>query len=202
VHSLWVPAVPLKTPLVLKPGSAEPWTPFRIAQAFIRGGAPPEAFSYYPSDHAGAGEVVRRTGRSMFFGDVAAVGAYAGDPRIELHGPGYSKDLIGDDTLGEWERYLDLLVRSMADNGGRSCVNASGVWVAASHAERVAEALAEKLAAIVPRREDDEEALLAPFANPQVAEQISHQIDSGLAVPGAREVTAAYRRGPRLVTFE
>src|SRR5512145_1825691 len=29
VHSLWVPAIPLKVPLVLKPGSAEPWTPFR-----------------------------------------------------------------------------------------------------------------------------------------------------------------------------
>ena len=27
VHSLWIPAIPLKMPLVLKPGSAEPWTP-------------------------------------------------------------------------------------------------------------------------------------------------------------------------------
>ena len=100
VHSLWVPAIPLKTPLVLKPGSAEPWTPFRIAQAFIKADCPPEAFSYYPADHAGAGEIVRRTGRSMFFGDVSAVGAYEGDPRVELHGPGYSKILIGDDRLG------------------------------------------------------------------------------------------------------
>ena len=25
VHSLWVPAIALKTPLVLKPGTAEPW---------------------------------------------------------------------------------------------------------------------------------------------------------------------------------
>ena len=58
-----------------KPGSAEPWTPFRIVQAFMQAGVPAEAFSYYPSDHAGAGEIVRRTGRSMFFGDVSAVGA-------------------------------------------------------------------------------------------------------------------------------
>ena len=61
VHSLWVPAIALKTPLVLKPGSAEPWTPFRIAQAFIKAGCPPAAFSYYPADHAGAGEILRRT---------------------------------------------------------------------------------------------------------------------------------------------
>ena len=31
VHSLWIPAFPLKTP-ILKPGSAEPWTPYRIVQ--------------------------------------------------------------------------------------------------------------------------------------------------------------------------
>jgi hypothetical protein len=202
VHSLWVPAIPLKTPLVLKPGSAEPWTPFRIAQAFIKAGCPVQAFGYYPADHAGAGEVVRRTGRSMVFGDIAAVGAYEGDPRVELHGPGYSKILIGDDMLADWERHVDLMAGSIADNGGRSCVNASGVWVAASHAERVAEALAAKLAAIVPRAADDEQALLAPFADPRVAEAISQQIDAGLAVPGARDVTAGIRAGSRIATFD
>jgi acyl-CoA reductase-like NAD-dependent aldehyde dehydrogenase len=202
VHSLWIPAVPLKIPLVLKPGSAEPWTPFRIAQAFIKAGCPVQAFGYYPADHAGAGEVVRRTGRSMVFGDIAAVGAYEGDPRVELHGPGYSKILIGDDMLADWERHVDLMAGSIADNGGRSCVNASGVWVAASHAERVAEALAAKLAAIVPRAADDEQALLAPFADPRVAEAISQQIDAGLAVPGARDVTAGIRAGSRIATFD
>ena len=202
VHSLWLPAIPLKMPLVLKPGSAEPWTPFRLIQAFIKAGVPPQAFSYYPADHAGAGEVVRRTGRSMFFGDVSAVGAYEGDPRVELHGPGYSKILIGDDRLEQWLRHLDLIASSIADNGGRSCVNASGVWVPAAAAEALAEALAAKLAAIVPRAADDERAVLAPFADPRVAERISQQIDAGLATPGARDVTAGYRSGPRLATVD
>jgi acyl-CoA reductase-like NAD-dependent aldehyde dehydrogenase len=49
VHSLWIPAVAMKIPLVLKPGSAEPWTPYRIIQALIRAGCPREAFSYYPA---------------------------------------------------------------------------------------------------------------------------------------------------------
>jgi acyl-CoA reductase-like NAD-dependent aldehyde dehydrogenase len=202
VHSLWVPAIPLKMPLVLKPGSAEPWTPFRLIQAFIKAGVPADAFSYYPADHAGAGEVVRRTGRSMFFGDVSAVGAYEGDPRVELHGPGYSKILIGDDCLSDWPQHVDLIASSIADNGGRSCVNASGVWVAASRAEAIAEALSATLAQIVPRPADDERALLAPFADSRVAERISQQIDAGLATPGAREVTAAYRSGPRLATVD
>jgi hypothetical protein len=41
VHSLWLPALPLKVPLVLKPGREEPWTPFRLAQAFMAAGCPP-----------------------------------------------------------------------------------------------------------------------------------------------------------------
>src|SRR6185503_4140234 len=32
VHGLWTPAIAMKMPLVLRPGSAEPWTPFRIIQ--------------------------------------------------------------------------------------------------------------------------------------------------------------------------
>ena len=62
--------VALRTALVLKPGSAEPWTPYRLIQAFIKAGAPPEAFGFYPADHAGAGEILRRCGRGIVFGDV------------------------------------------------------------------------------------------------------------------------------------
>ena len=204
VHSLWIPAVALKVPLVLKPGSSEPWTPYRIAQAFMKAGCPPEAFSYYPADHAGAGEILRRTGRSMFFGDITTVGGWEGDPRVELHGPGYSKILIGDDMVrgDEWRRHVDLIAASIAENGGRSCVNASGVWVSGEAAEAVAEAVARRLATIVPRPADDEQATLAPFADPRVAERISAQIDAGLQTPGAREVTHELRGTPRLVQFE
>ena len=46
VHSLWIPAIPLKVPLVLKPGGREPWSPFRIAQSFIAAEFPPQAHSF------------------------------------------------------------------------------------------------------------------------------------------------------------
>ncbi len=39
VHALWIPSFALKIPLVLKPGSAEPWSPYRIIQALIKAGA-------------------------------------------------------------------------------------------------------------------------------------------------------------------
>src|SRR5687767_9449838 len=192
VHSLWIPAVPLKIPLVLKPGSAEPWSPYRIIQAFIRAGAPREAFSFYPTDHAGAGEILRSCGRGMIFGDAGTTALWNNDPRIEIHGPGFSKVVIGEDCIDDWEKYLDVMVRSIADNGGRSCINASGIWVP-KYAEQISEALAERLAQIAPRGADDEEAQLAPFADPNVARRISQMIDQGLTEAGAREVSSSYR---------
>jgi acyl-CoA reductase-like NAD-dependent aldehyde dehydrogenase len=192
VHSLWVPAVALKIPLVLKPGSSEPWSPYRIIQAMIRAGVPQEAFGYYPTDHAGAGAILQNCGRGMFFGDSSAVGKYANDPRIELHGTGYSKVVIGEDCVDEWEKYLDVMAASIVENGGRSCINASGVWVPRRGRE-IAEALAERLARVVPRDAEDPEAQIAPFASAEVAKRISAIVDSGLREEGATDVTAKYR---------
>lgn len=201
VHSLWVPAVALKAALVLKPGTAEPWTPYRLVQSFLKAGAPPEAFGFYPTDHAGAGEVLRRCGRGIVFGDVASTRAWTGDPRVEVHGPGYSKVVLGPDAAEQWRAHLDVMVSSVLENGGRSCVNASGIWTTARAGE-IADALAQRLAAVRPRAEDDPEAMLAPFADAAVARRISDTIDRELAVPGAVDVTARYRRGPRVVEWE
>jgi acyl-CoA reductase-like NAD-dependent aldehyde dehydrogenase len=202
VHSLWVPAIALKIPPVLKPGGAEPWTPYRIVQSFIKAGVPREAFGYYPTGHGGAAEILRHTGRGMVFGDVASVSQWQEDGRVEVHGPGYSKVVIGDDLVDEWENYLDVIAASIVDNGGRSCVNASGVWVT-RHADEIAEALAARFAGIEPRAADDEAAQLAPFADARVAARISQLIDEGLQEAGARDVTAEQRgEGGRLREWE
>ncbi|HKX30157.1 MAG TPA: aldehyde dehydrogenase family protein [Blastocatellia bacterium] len=192
VHSLWVPAFALKIPLVLKPGASEPWSPYRIIQALIKAGAPKEAFSFYPADHAGAGEILRHCGRGIFFGDSASVGKFANDPRIELHGTGYSKVLIGEDCIDDWEQYLDVIVASILENGGRSCINASGVWVPRRGRE-IAAALAQRMVEVVPRDAEDPAAQIAPFANAGVAARVSALVDQGLREPGATEVTAQYR---------
>jgi acyl-CoA reductase-like NAD-dependent aldehyde dehydrogenase len=199
VHNLWAPAIPMKVGLFLKPGSAEPWTPFRMIQAFLKAGAPKEAFGFYPTSHAGGAEILRHTGRGMVFGDVSATKVWEHDPRVEVHGPGYSKVIIGEDLIDQWEKYVDVMAASIAENSGRSCVNASGVWVP-RHGKKIAEALAERLAKIMPRATDDPDAQLAPFADPNVARRISQMIDGQME--GAREVTAEYRKGERVVDFD
>jgi acyl-CoA reductase-like NAD-dependent aldehyde dehydrogenase len=201
VNALWLPAIALKIPVVLKPGREEPFTPWRLIQSFLAAGVPTEAFGFYPSDHEGAGEILRLCGRAQLFGDKTTTDRYAADPRIEIHGPGYSKILVGPDEIERWPRYVDLMVESIAQNGGRSCLNASTVIVPA-HADKIADGLAQRLGPVEPRPIDDENAMLAGFPNPKIAESINAAIDEGLQTSGAEEVTARYRIGPRLVTLD
>jgi hypothetical protein len=205
VHALWAPATVLKMPLVLKPGSAEPWTPLRIVYAWAKAGLPLDLFGYYPAAHAGGNEILRSTGRGMVFGDVGSTRQWLADPRVEVHGPGFSKIVIGPDAADEWERHLDIMVESIANNGGRSCVNASGVWVT-KHGHTIAEALAARLAAITPLPAEHPDAVLAPFADPATAERISAAIDQDLhpadgdSPAGAVDMSAKIRGKDRVVT--
>lgn len=198
VNSIWLPSVALKTPVVLKPGREEPWTPLRILRALEAAGVPREAFGFYPTSHEGAAAILDGCGRSLLFGDEKTTAPYALDPRVEVHGPGRSKLLIGPDEADRWEDHLDVLVDSIAKNGGRSCINASTVYVPA-HGDAVAEALAARLAAIEPRELDDPAATLCAFANPKIAEAIDGAITRGVAAGGATDVTARHRDGDRLV---
>ncbi len=198
VNSLWLPAIALKTPVVIKPGREEPWTPYRLIQAFIAAGAPGEAFGFYPTDHEGSGEVMKLCGRALIFGDAKTVEQYRGNAKFSVHGPGFSKVLIGEDMIERWPEFVDLIAASIADNGGRSCVNASAI-VVPRYAAEIAEALAQRLGPVGPTGPEDEEARLSGFANPKMAEFIDAAIEEGLATPGAVELTARYRGGPRKV---
>ena len=201
VNSLWLPAIALKTPVIIKPGKEEPWTPLRLIQAFIAAGCPAEAFGFYPTDHEGAAEILKLCGRALIFGDKSTTERYANNPAIQLHGPGFSKILIGEDAIDHWPDYLDLMAGSIADNGGRSCINASAI-VVPRHAAAIADALAQKLGPITPLPAADENARLSGFANVKMADSIDATIEADLKVPGAVDVTAKYRNGPRKVAFE
>jgi hypothetical protein len=201
VNSLWLPAIPLKTPVILKPGREEPWTPYRLIQSLIAAGCPAEAFCFYPTDHEGSNEILRGCGHALVFGDQATTAQYAHNPAIQVHGPGFSKIIIGEDAIEHWRDFLGLMVASIADNGGRSCINASAV-VVPKYAAEIAEALAQELGPMAPLPARDERARLAAFANPAIATAIDGLIEEGLQTPGAADLTAMHRDGPRKVTFE
>jgi hypothetical protein len=198
VNALWIPAIAMKVPVLLKPGREEPWTPWRIIQAFIKAGCPPEAFSLYPTQHDGSGAIIRRAGRVMLFGDDSTVKQYENDERVEVHGTGYSKFVIGEDEIENWESYIDSMVESVSANSGRSCICTSTI-VVPKYGDEIAHALSKKLCEIKPLPQDDPDAKLSGFANPKFAEWIDEAVEDGLQSDGARDITADYRDGARFV---
>lgn len=202
VNALWLPSIAFKTPVILKPGSDEPWTPWRVVQAMIAAGVPEEAFGFYPTDHEGSAVVMDICDRSIIFGGEATMKKYGGDERVEVHGPGWSKVIIGEDEIENWPDYVDVIVKSIAANSGRSCINASTI-VVPSHGKELAQAIAKKLAVIAPLPNQHPDAQLSAIANTKVAEWADAQITNGLNVSGATDMTQDVRGGTsRLAHFE
>ena len=201
VHTLWLPVIPLQVGLVLKPGPQEPWTPYRMAEAFFAAGVPREAIAVYPGGGDVGAAVLDSCGRNLIFGGTATVDRYRGNPRVQAHGPGFSKILIGDDQVDRWERFVDVMADSVFLNSGRGCINCSGIW-ASRHTREIADVLARRLAAIAPLPPDHPDASLAAFTVPGAAEAIDKAIDADLQAPGVTDVTAAYRDSPRLIKQE
>ena len=199
VHTLWLPVIPLQMGLVLKPGPQEPWTPYRMIAAYIQAGIPAEVFCVYPGGAEAGAAVLEHCTRAMIFGGTATVERYKGNPRVQAHGPGFSKILLGDDEVDNWEKYLDLMVESIYINCGRGCINCSGIW-ASRHTKEIAQALAEKIGPIEAKPPTDPKAGLAAFTVPGQAKAVWGMIEADLKETGVTDMTAKY--GPRLVEKE
>jgi len=199
VHTLWLPAIPLQMGLVLKPGPQEPWTPYRMMAAFTEAGVPKEVFSMYPGGAEAGAAVLAAADRSMIFGGTPTVERYKGNPSVQAHGPGFSKILLGDDCVDDWEKYLDLMVESIYINSGRGCINCSGVW-ASRHTKEIAQAIAEKIGPIEAKPPTNPEAGLAAFTVSGMGEAVWKMIDQDLKEEGVTDMTESY--GPRLVEQE
>jgi len=200
-HGLWLPVPALQVGLVLKPGPLEPWTPYRMAAAFAEAGIPREAMSIYPGGAEAGAAVIEHVPVKMIFGGLSTVQQYRGNPSVQVHGPGFSKILIGDDCADEWERYLDVMVDSVFVNSGRGCINCSGIWTP-RNGRAIAEAIAARIGPIAPLPPQDEKSSLAAFTVPAQAEAINGQIEAGLREDGMVDVAAAHRCGDRLVRME
>ncbi|HEY8504736.1 MAG TPA: aldehyde dehydrogenase family protein [Gemmataceae bacterium] len=199
VHTLWLPIIPLQVGLVLKPGPQEPWTPYRMTQAFVQAGVPKQAIAIYPGLGDVGAAVLNSCPRSLIFGSQQTVEQYKGNPRVQVHGPGYSKILLGDDQVDQWEKYLDIMVDSVFVNSGRGCINCSGIW-ASRHTREIAQAIAERIGPVEPLPPEDPKSALAAFTVPGQADGVWAMIENDLKEPGVTHVTEKY--GPRLVKRE
>jgi acyl-CoA reductase-like NAD-dependent aldehyde dehydrogenase len=170
-----------------------------MTQAFVQAGVPKQAIAIYPGLGDVGATVLANCPRSLIFGGSATVEQYKGNPRVQAHGPGFSKIVLGDDQVDNWRKHLDLMVDSVLVNSGRGCINCSGIWVS-RHAREIAEALAERMGPVQPLPPDDPKAALAAFTVKGQADAISADIDRDLQQPGVHDMTAKF--GPRLVQKE
>lgn len=199
VHTLWLPAIPLQVGLALKPGSQEPWTPYRMVSAFIEAGVPAQAFGLYPGGHDAGGAIMTKTSRSMIFGSAQTVAQHAGNPRVQAHGPGFSKILLGDDIVDDWRSHLDVMVESVLSNSGRSCINCSGIW-ASRHTREIAQAIAEKVGPVDVLPPTDPNSQLAAFTVSAMATGTHAMVQQDLEESGVEDMTAEY--GEKLIERE
>ncbi|MDZ4783766.1 MAG: aldehyde dehydrogenase family protein [Planctomycetia bacterium] len=199
VHTLWLPVIPMQIGLVMKPGSQELWTPYRMTEAFYAAGIPREAISIYPGGHDVGATVLSTCARSMIFGGSQTIEKYKGDPRVQAHGPGFSKILLGDDCVDDWEKYLDVMVDSIFLNSGRGCINASGVW-ASRHTKKIAAAIAERIGPTEVKPPEDPTSALAAFTVPGVPQAVWKMIEADFKDNGVEHMTEKF--GPRLVEME
>ncbi len=199
VHTLWLPIIPMQVGLVLKPGSQEIWTPYRLTQAFVQAGIPKQAIGIYPGPRDVGAAILNGCPRSLIFGSTQTIDQYKGNPRVQVHGPGFSKIVLGDDMVDQWEKYLDVMVNSVFLNSGRGCINCSGIW-ASRHTKEIAAAIAERIGPVEPLPPEDPKAALAAFTVAGQADGTWALIEQDLKQAGVEHVTAKY--GPRLVKKE
>lgn len=156
VHSLWLEALALGYRVAVRPSQREPFTPHRLISALREAGFGDDQVVFLPTDHSVADEVVRDADRAMVYGGEQVVNKYGHESTVLSQGPGRSKILLTDT---EWERHLGTIVDSVSGLGGMACVNATAVFVEGDPAP-VAEAIAERLAAIPSLPADDDRAVL------------------------------------------
>ena len=197
VHTLWMPIVPMQVGLVLKPGPQEPWTPYRIAAAFYEAGIPREAISLYPGEADIGAAVLESCNRSLIFGGTATVDRYRGNPRVQAHGPGFSKILIGDDEVDHWETIPRSHGRKRVDQQRAGLHQLFRNLGQPPHArDRGCPCATSRQSRSLPPEHPESE--LAAFTVPGVADSVSNAIDADLQQSGVADLTSKYRhRRPR-----
>jgi acyl-CoA reductase-like NAD-dependent aldehyde dehydrogenase len=172
VHSTWLEPLALGYRVAIRPSRREPLTPYRLVNALRACGFGDDQVALLPTDHDAAGEILRQADLSLVYGGQEVIERYAANPTVLPNGPGRSKILVTADS--DWHSFLDMIVASISHEGGTACVNTTAVFVEGDPTP-VAQAIAERLAAIPSLPPEDEQAVLTAYSL-EVARQIERYL--------------------------
>lgn len=197
VNVIWLMALAMKYPQLIRPSFDDLFTPLRLVLSLYQAGLPKDSLFFLPCEHAGAAQLVTLGTSSVIFGGEEVARQYKTAERTRVFGPGRSKIIIGRDLAEDIELATEIVVQSMMLDGGRGCVNASSV-ITPVNAERLACRVAEQVSRVKVLDPLDPQAELPAVKNPGVAESLRRIVEEGTA-NGARDITARCRAHPSLL---
>jgi acyl-CoA reductase-like NAD-dependent aldehyde dehydrogenase len=170
VHGIWLEALALGYRVAVRPSRRDPFTPHRLISALRSTGFGDDQVVLLPTGYDIADEILRGADLAMAYGGEEVMRKYAAVSTMLPQGPGRSKILLLAGADGR--DHLDMIVDSISNEGGRACVNATAVFVEGDPAP-IAEAIAERLAAIPSLPPEDGNAVLpvVPLADARKLEQ-------------------------------
>ncbi|SDC48709.1 aldehyde dehydrogenase family protein [Streptomyces prasinopilosus] len=183
-HLTWARALSLGLGVIVRPGTRDPFTPFRLAAALLAAGLPPQCLSVLPGAHELGERLLAATELGIVYGGPAAVSRWADHPRVLTRGPGRSAVLLDRPLSPD---VVDALARSVAADAGVRCTNTSVIRTSGDPAE-VADVLAARLDAAPNLPADHPDAVL-PTVSAEQAERLRHTV-AGLEQAGLRRHSA------------
>ena len=185
-HFMWMCALAMKIPVVVRPSSDDVFTPYRVAMALFEAGLPEDALIFVPGGHDLVDAIIGTCALSVLFGGQPLADRYAANRSVRVHGPGRSKVVVLANA--DVDETVKLITRLVMDDAGRGCINGSAVVVegdASKLAAAVAAAL-DRVPIIAPINEDGR----LGSVRPREAAAFNSMVDLGLG-GGAAELTAS-----------
>ncbi|MEY9873003.1 acyl-CoA reductase-like NAD-dependent aldehyde dehydrogenase [Streptacidiphilus sp. MAP12-33] len=164
-HLTWARALSVGYGVIVRPGTRDPFTPFRLAAALLSAGLPPQCLAVLPGGHDLGERLLGETDLGIVYGGPAAVSRWAENPGVLTRGPGRSAALLDRPLTPE---IVEALARSVAADAGVRCANTSVIRTSGDPAE-VADALAARLDTLPVRPAADPDAVLPCFSADQAA---------------------------------
>jgi acyl-CoA reductase-like NAD-dependent aldehyde dehydrogenase len=172
VHALWLEALALGYRVAVRPSRREPFTPHRLISALRAAGLGNDQVVLLPTAYDAADAILRGADLAMAYGGEDVMRKYAAQSNMLPQGPGRSKILLTAEVDGR--DHLDVIVDSITHGGGRDCVDTTAVFVEGDPAP-VAQAVAQRLAAIPSLPPEDEQAVL-PVLPMAEARRLEHYL--------------------------
>jgi acyl-CoA reductase-like NAD-dependent aldehyde dehydrogenase len=170
VHAIWLEALALGYRVAVRPSRRDPFTPHRLISALRAAGFGYDQVVHLPTGYEAADAILRGADLAMAYGGEDVMRKYASYSTMLPQGPGRSKILLTADV--DWRDHLDVIVDSISHGGGRDCVDTTAVFLEGEPTP-LAQAVAERLAAIPSLPPEDEHAVLPvlPVADAQKLER-------------------------------